>query len=228
MRMPRTGRDSWQRDPLPGVLVIAAGILLAGFLALGLALVFAPAFVQADAAISADIRALSWPWLDPLARAASWLGDVSRMTALTLAAGLALWLGGRRTSSLTLMLTVASGSLLGAALKLLFGRVRPALEVARTALPGSYSFPSGHALSSLLFFGSVAFLIVLHVKDLKRAAIGVVACALAAFTISFSRVYLGVHFLGDMIGSWLLGLGVLALMVPVSARWGASGGPDAT
>jgi membrane-associated phospholipid phosphatase len=38
------------------------------------------------------------------------------------------------------------------------------------------------------------------------------------------RVYLGVHFLGDVIGSWLLGAGLLAVMVLVSARWGAGSG----
>ncbi|MHB1017811.1 MAG: phosphatase PAP2 family protein [Coriobacteriia bacterium] len=221
--MLKSGRESWQRDPLPGVLVIVAGLLLAGFFALGLALLFAPAFVRADMALSADIRAIAWSWLDPLARAASWLGDFSRMATLTVATGLALWLGGRRTSATTLVLTVALGSLMGAALKLLFGRVRPALEVARIALPESYGFPSGHALSSLLFFGCVAFLIILHVKSLRWSVAAAGACALAAFTIAISRVYLGVHYLGDTVGSWLLGFGLLAVMVLVSARWGASG-----
>lgn len=221
--MLKSDRDSWQRDPFPGVLVIVAGLLLAGFLALGLALLFAPAFMRADMALSADIRAITWSWLEPVARGASWLGDFSRMAALTVATGVALWLGGRRTSAATLVLTVALGSLIGAALKLLFGRIRPALEVARIALPESYSFPSGHALTSLLFFGTVAFLIVLHVKSLRWSVAGASLCALAAFTIAISRVYLGVHYLGDMVGSWLLGFGLLMVMVLTSARWGASG-----
>ncbi|MDY0340055.1 MAG: phosphatase PAP2 family protein [Coriobacteriia bacterium] len=224
----RLRRDSWQRDPIPGVLVIVMGVLLAGFIALGLALLFAPAFVRMDVTLSAAIRGLTWPWLEPVARAASWLGDFSRMAALTLAAGCALWVGGRRTSAATLVLTVGLGSLAGAALKLLFGRVRPALEVARIALPESYSFPSGHALSSLLFFGCIAFLIVLHVKSLKRALAAAGACALAAFTIAISRVYLGVHFFGDIVGSGLLGFGLLTVMVVVSARWGASGASGTT
>lgn len=226
--MLRSGRESWQRDPIPGVLVMVAGLLLTGFIALGLALLFAPAFVRADMALSADIRALSLPWLDPIARVGSWMGDFSRMAVLTLAAGLALWLFGRRTSAVTLVSTVALGSLTGAGLKLLFGRVRPALEVARIALPESYSFPSGHALSSLLFFGTVAFLIVLHEKSLGRAVVGASACAIAAFVIGMSRVYLGVHYVGDIAGSWLLGFGLLAVMIVVSARWGASGGSGTT
>ena len=226
--MLRSGRESWQRDPMPGMLVIIAGVLLAGFVALGLALVFAPAFVRLDQNASEAIRAVSWPWLDPVARFATWVGDFWPMATLTTLTGLGLWVRGRRTSAATLVLTVALGSLLGAGLKLLFGRVRPALEVARIALPESYSFPSGHALSSVLFFGSVAFLIMLHVKSLRRASIGAGLCALAAFAIAIARVYLGVHYFGDVVGSWLLGFGLLAVMVIVSARWGASGAAGTT
>ncbi|MEA5075400.1 MAG: phosphatase PAP2 family protein [Coriobacteriia bacterium] len=224
----RSGRESWQRDPMPGMLVIIAGVLLAGFVALGLALVFAPAFVRLDMSVSEAIRTVSWPWLDPVARFATWVGDFWPMAILTTATGLGLWVRGRRTSAATLVLTVALGSLLGAGLKLLFGRVRPALEVARIALPESYSFPSGHALSSVLFFGSVAFLIMLHVKSLKRAMVGAGACTMAAFAIAIARVYLGVHYFGDVVGSWLLGFGLLAVMVLVSARWGASGATGST
>lgn len=221
MTVLRSRGESWQRDPRPGASVIAAGGLLLAFVALGVALVFAPAFIRFDAAVSEAIRSVTWPWVESVARAATWLGDFWPMAALTAGAGAALWVMGRRTSSATLVLTVALGSLLGSILKLLFGRLRPALEVARIALPESYSFPSGHALSSLLFFGSVAFLIVLHVRSLRVSALGVGLCGLAVFAIGMGRVYLGVHFLGDIIGSWLLGAGLLALMVMISARWGA-------
>jgi len=220
MTVLRSRGESWQRDPRPGASVIAAGGLLLAFVALGVALVFAPAFIRFDAAVSEAIRSVTWPWVESVARAATWLGDFWPMAALTAGAGAALWVMGRRTSSATLVLTVALGSLLGSILKLLFGRLRPA-EVARIALPESYSFPSGHALSSLLFFGSVAFLIVLHVRSLRVSALGVGLCGLAVFAIGMGRVYLGVHFLGDIIGSWLLGAGLLALMVMISARWGA-------
>ena len=224
----RSGRESWQRDPMPGMLVIIAGVLLGGFVALGLALVFAPAFVRFDMSVSEAIRGISWPWLDPVARFATWVGDFWPMATLTTLTGLGLWLRGHRTSATTLVFTVALGSLLGAGLKLLFGRVRPALEVARIALPESYSFPSGHALSSVLFFGSVAFLIMLHVKNLKRATAGAAVCLLAAFSIAIARVYLGVHYFGDIVGSWLLGFGLLTVMMLVSARWGASGATGTT
>jgi undecaprenyl-diphosphatase len=219
-------QERWQRDPRTGLLVIVAGVGIVGFVALAAAILLAPAFVRFDMAASEAIRGLQLPGLEPLARVATRVGDFWPMMLLTALSAGWLWLRGRRTSAVTLALAVLLGTGVGAVLKLVFARVRPALEFARIPLPETYSFPSGHALSSLLFFGSVAFLVLLHEKGLRRAAVSVALCVLAALSIAFARVYLGVHYLGDVVGSWLLGAGLLALVVIVSARWGAGSSGD--
>jgi len=215
----------WQRDPRVGLLVIVAGAGLLGFAALAAAIALAPPFVRLDMAASAAIRSIEAPWVEQLALWATRVGDFWPMAALTTITGALLWFRGRRTSAVTLILAVMLGSLVGEATKLVFIRVRPALEVARIPIPESYSFPSGHALASLLFFGSLAFLTLLHEKHLRRAVIVAVLCFLSALTIALARVYLGVHYLGDVVGSWLLGAVMLALVVAVSARWGAGSPP---
>lgn len=215
-------RERWERDPRVGMLVVTAGVAFAAFIALGLGLVLAPALMDLDMAISEAIRGIDIPGLEMFARFATTVGDFWPMAILTVAAAALFLARGNRTSAATLVLGVLSGSGFGALLKLLFARVRPALEVARIPIPETYSFPSGHALTSLLFFGSLAFLIVLHEKSLRRAALATVLCTLAALTIALARVYLGVHYLGDVVGSWLLGAAWLAVVVMVSARWGAS------
>lgn len=204
------------------MLVVTAGVAFAAFIALGLGLVFAPALMDLDMAVSEAIRSISIPGLEPFARFATTAGDFWPMAILTVATAALFFARGNRTSAATLVLGVLSGSGFGALLKLLFARVRPALEVARIPIPETYSFPSGHALTSLLFFGSLAFLIVLHERSLRRAAVATALCAAAALTIALARVYLGVHYLGDVVGSWLLGAAWLAVVVLVSARWGAS------
>ncbi len=219
--LPATRTDRWRRDPRSGLLVLVAGAMLAGFVALAIATALAPAFIRFDMAASAWIRSIDLPGLAPAARVATNIGGFWSMTLLTALAAAVLYLRGRRTSALTLVLSVLSGTAFGAVLKVLVARVRPALDVARIPIPDTYSFPSGHALASVIFFGSVAFLIVIHEKRLYRAVIAFVTCALISLAISLSRVYLGVHFLGDVVGAWLLGIGWLALTVLVSARWGA-------
>ncbi len=218
-------QERWQRDPRVGVLVIVAGIASAAFIALGVALLVAPAFIRLDMTLSAAIRSIDLPGLEPFAVFATQVGNFWPMVAMTAVVALYLYARGKRTSAVTLVLAVLSGSAFGAVLKLVFARVRPALEVARIPLPETYSFPSGHALTSLLFFGALGFLLVLHERHLGRAVVAASLCVLAALTIALARVYLGVHYLGDIVGSWLLGAAWLAVVVLVSARWGASS-PD--
>lgn len=213
--------DRWQRDPRPGVLVIVAGVAIAGFIALAAAIMLAPAFVRFDLAATEAIRSLHVPALEEVAVAITTLGDFWPMTLLTGIAGLILFVMHRKTSAVTLVLAVLLGSLFGSLLKLVFVRVRPALDAVPIPIPDTYSFPSGHALAGVLFFGSLVILIMLHERNLARALTAAALCVFAALSLSMSRVYLGVHYLGDVIGSWLLGIGWLALVVVVSARWGA-------
>lgn len=214
-------QDHWRRDPRAGVLVIVAGLGLAGFVALAAALLLAPAFMDADGVISAAIRGIDVPGIETFARAATAVGDFWPMAALTAVTAAILWARGRRVEAVMLVVAVLGGALVGAGLKQVFMRLRPALDVARIPLPDSYSFPSGHALASFLYFGSLAFVALIDVKRLSRAVAIVAACTAAAFAIAFSRVYLGVHFLGDVVGAWLLGFAWLSAVLVVSARWGA-------
>lgn len=213
--------DRWQRDPRPGALVIVAGVAIAGFIALAAAIMLAPAFVRFDLAVTEAIRSLRVPGLEQAAIAVTSLADFWPMTLFTGLTGLFLYLQGRRTSAITLVLAVLSGSLFGSLMKLVFVRVRPALDAVPIPIPDTYSFPSGHALTSVLFFGSLVLLIMLHERNLRHSVYASALCVFAALSISMSRVYLGVHYIGDVVGSWLLGIAWLALVVVISARWGA-------
>jgi len=132
-----------------------------------------------------------------------------------------LWAKGRRAEALLVIVTVAVGVALGYGVKLAVQRVRPALEHARIAIPGTYAFPSGHALASMLYFGIVGFVVMLTERRLKLSALVIGACLAITVLVGLSRVYLGVHYLGDVVGAWLLGAAWLAIMVLVGASWGA-------
>ncbi|MHB1341247.1 MAG: phosphatase PAP2 family protein [Coriobacteriia bacterium] len=208
-------RESWRRDPRYGALVIVFGIALAGFIALAIMAVLTPSFVRLDKAVSGAIRSLGNPVMDPIAVGFTILGGVTVMSILTLGGAAWLWLRGRRDEAILFFGTVALGSALGHALKVLVGRARPALEFARISIPDSYSFPSGHALASFLFFGTLVFLLVTveHKVPLRIRAVVTVLCVLIAVSISMSRVYLGVHYLGDVFGGWLLGSAIMTATV---------------
>jgi undecaprenyl-diphosphatase len=99
----------------------------------------------------------------------------------------------------------------------------------------SASWPSGHASSSIAFYGALGALAVRGVPPAARVAIWVVVAVLSGL-VGASRVYLGVHYPSDVAAGWLVGglwlLGVLRTLTtaaPAAAgrRGGGGGGPDA-
>ncbi len=128
------------------------------------------------------------------------------------ALGLVIWLARRGARSLAwwVGITMTAGGLLGVVLKVIFERDRPSfLDPVATAV--GYSFPSGHALNNAL--GAAVVLAVLlpltrHRPRWRRWLIGA-GLAIPAVTGLF-RVGLGVHWLSDVLGGWLLGLIVVA------------------
>ena len=88
-------------------------------------------------------------------------------------------------------------------LKHVFSRERP--NILRLVQESSYSFPSGHAMaSSALYF----ILLLLIIKFIKNKKIKITTCIILStitVLVGISRIYLGVHYLFDVVGGWLLG-----------------------
>ena len=123
--------------------------------------------------------------------------------ALSAVTAVWLWTRDRRRIAAWVVVTAATGSLLGVTLKVLVERARPLVDEP-IAYAGGYSFPSGHALNS--FVGSaillLTFLPLLH--GWRRVLAWATAIAVTVIT-AFDRVALGVHYLSDVTASWALG-----------------------
>jgi membrane-associated phospholipid phosphatase len=105
------------------------------------------------------------------------------------------------------------GAVLDWALKLAIARPRPSYGSA--FLHGqSFSFPSGHAMGSLIGFGMLAYLLITFRAHYRRARIWIIAIA-AVWTIAigFSRLYLGVHYFSDVVGGYAAGVVWLAVCI---------------
>ena len=99
-----------------------------------------------------------------------------------------------------LAVTVPSGMLLNVLMKLSFQRARPSFDVPLLTL-SSYSFPSGHVAGSTLFYGVLAVMLVSKITLWRwRVYIALAATALVAM-VALSRVYLGVHYLSDVLAA---------------------------
>lgn len=189
----------------------AAGHLLLGLAAAAAALglfTWLADFVEDGAAIPFDAFIRDWvhghstPALTTVMRAISFLGETGCLIALSVVAFLVLlrvahWL----RAALLFLITMTGGFVLDAELKLLFHRVRPETFF-NTPLPLSYSFPSGHALFSVCFWGVLAALAASRVRrPAARWAIWAGAGIIAGL-IGYSRIYLGVHYPSDVIAGY--------------------------
>jgi membrane protein DedA with SNARE-associated domain len=103
-------------------------------------------------------------------------------------------------------------ALLSVVLKNAIHRPRP-IGAARFLSGDSFSFPSGHAMGSLIGYGMLAYLLVLRIQS-RRVRIGVLILAsLLIFAIGVSRLYLGVHYFSDVVGGYAAGLLWLSVCV---------------
>lgn len=103
-----------------------------------------------------------------------------------------------------LAISLSGSELLTAVLKHEFRRPRP-LPFFGPILD-SYSFPSGHSLSSFCFYGVLAGLITARVRPLRIRVIVWTVSALLVMLIGVSRIYLGVHYPSDVIAGYLAAL----------------------
>lgn len=186
--------------------------------AIGLALLFAAVAVaivfggtlSADLAIRAAIHGVASDNFTAMARWFSFIGS-GRVWVIAASAIVALfWLTAQRRAALALAASMAGAVALENALKVAFFRARPTPYFAPA--PGSYSFPSGHALFATCFYGALALLIAMQLKRAGRQAIIWAGAILMVLCIGWSRVYLGVHYPSDVLAGYLAGAAWLALL----------------
>lgn len=124
----------------------------------------------------------------------------------------------RRPRLAVWMLTAAWGSaLLSGTVKLLVGRARPDLVDAVASAPGR-SFPSGHALGSMVGCG-VLLLVLGPLLSRGWQWVARAAAVLVVLAVGFARVGLGVHYVTDVLAGWVLGIGWLAVTAAVFEAW---------
>ena len=116
-----------------------------------------------------------------------------------------------------LPLVLAGAELLNLGLKLAFHRPRP--EVAFVTID-TYSFPSGHAMVSSAAYGALAYIAWPYLRSSRQRVLLVLGTSVFVALICFSRLYLGVHYLSDVLAGAAGGVFWLSVSVAVMTMWG--------
>ena len=158
-----------------------------------------------DDATRAAVHQLASPSLTAIMRGFSFAGST---IALSLATIFVVWRFAIRKwkrEAILFALTMIGAGLLNITLKLAFKRPRP-VPFFNLSPPESYSFPSGHSLTSAVFFGALAAILTARIKSRRvQAAIWIVSTAMFLL-IGLSRIYLGVHYTTDVIAGFAAAL----------------------
>ena len=193
------------------LLFYVLGFITTGFIILTILINQFPQSIV-DREFSEEVQEYQNPVLDTAMKTISFVGVFPYSFILVISTALIFLLFRFKKEALYICFTGVSG-LVSSALKILINRPRPTEDVVRILEKAKrQSFPSGHVLFYVLFFGFLA-LLMYHLKNIPkyiRLIIGIIAVFLI-FTVPLSRVYLGAHWFTDVLGGFLLG--ILSLLI---------------
>lgn len=168
-----------------------------------------------DLEFSEELQERTGTPLDSLMRAATFLGNTS--TVIPLAVIVAIGLSRKRLFHAAAVVGMSLLSLpLVVILKEIWARARPDERLVHVLVErAGYSFPSGHAVIGTAFYGVLATLTWIHLLDHPARKPATFALAVLPPVIAISRVYLGAHWMSDVVAGTAVGL---ALLIPM-AKW---------
>ena len=167
-----------------------------------------------DLAVQKAFFSLRGPLLNPLVIAVTHLSDTVTIVAFC---AILLILPNRKKYGLPVSLASLGGLAIYKPMKHIFLRARPdaALHLVKQ---GGFSFPSGHSVTSVIFYGVLIYLLNRHCKNDKLRKVLTVICCFLALTIGPSRIYVGVHWPTDVLAGWCIGGAVLMVSICILER----------
>ena len=173
--------------------------------------------VQEGDTLAIDTAVLEWLFqhrsatLDNVMLEITALGSATVVNVVMLITVALLWQTGHRKSLSVLVIGAAGGAVLNAILKAFFHRPRPMIVKWVTQVH-STSFPSGHAMESLIVYGAIAYVIA-RLQPTSRARYVIwTGAAVIIVAIGTSRMYLGVHYPSDVVAGYCAGLAWLTFL----------------
>lgn len=208
------GAARWAEPHVRGVYGAVGLVLIVG---LALAVVAIWAFAELAGSVLEgetlwfDRQILLWldqhasSTLDVVALEVTVLGSAVVVSTLVLVASAVFWFTRHRIFAFLLWAAVAGGLLLSLVLKLVFARPRPTVVEWRAHYASFSSFPSGHAMMSMIVYVTLAYLIVqLHPPRAVVHLTTVLAIGIIGL-VGLSRLYLGVHYPSDILAGYAVG-----------------------
>jgi membrane-associated phospholipid phosphatase len=203
-------------------------IYLLQFLAFTLLAVFVAShpIIPLDIAITKEFQENQTPWLQMTMIGVSWLGNMMPVfIALIVLTAIAFWLVRLRLEAIVMICLPSVSALINYAIKLIVGRPRPTASLVEVfQVAGGASFPSGHVMAYVAYFGLLfSFGIILFRRDHWWTYALLIIPAFFVVMVGPSRIYLGDHWASDVLGAYIFGgilLGITLWIYQILRRRG--------
>jgi membrane-associated phospholipid phosphatase len=201
------------------VAVIGGLVGLAGLVALAV-LAHSAAYFPIDLSVTQALQRLQSPLLDRLALSLDWLGYAPQIMIILGLVCLGLFVAGQRWEAIVMILAGGFEAGVATVVKLLVQRPRPEVSGVHVYQPlGDFTFPSGHTFSYMMVFGLLAYFCYIRMRPSWLRTLAVAALIALVAAVGPVRIYLGEHWLSDVVAGYLLGALGLLLIIRVY-RWG--------
>jgi membrane-associated phospholipid phosphatase len=207
-------RKPWYQTRKWGFILLTIDVILLALFALLAIWITHHPVLAVDVTITRDFQANQSPWLRYTMLAVSYIGNVMALSAGLIAlAAILFWVLDLRLEAILIVVVSATSAILNNLIKLIVARPRPSASLVEIIQSSSgSSFPSGHVMSYVAFWGLLfSFGIILFKgKHWWRTALLIIS-GLLVVLVGPSRIYLGDHWASDVLGAYLIGFIWLAM-----------------
>jgi membrane-associated phospholipid phosphatase len=199
----RLDRKAFTGLPLT-IFVIVFLILLATFIGITSSILESSPIVKLDSSLAQFLYSQRVPWLAKVFYFITNIADQLTIIILLVISLIYLFFKKELAYLYSILVAVLGTEISVYTIKIIINRPRPILDITYY-VEKSQSFPSGHSAMATAFFGFIAYYFICHIKEKNKKTIVLLLCILLVLLIGFSRLYLIVHFLSDVLGGFLIG-----------------------
>ena len=198
------------------IMLAAAAVLvlMAAFITYQVGAVYDTEPLPLDLAVQKAFFSLRSQILNPIVILITHLSETVTIIAFC---AILLVMPNRKQYGVPLSLAALGGLAFYKPMKHIFLRARPDTAL-HLVTQGGYSFPSGHSVTSAIFYGLLIYLLNRHCKNEKLKKILGAVCGFLALAIGPSRIYVGVHWPTDVLAGWCIGGAVLLVSICILER----------
>ncbi|HLO18063.1 MAG TPA: phosphatase PAP2 family protein [Anaerolineales bacterium] len=192
---------------------------IAAFAVLTFMVKMTPSF-PLDVQITRALQSINSPVFAALMSLISWPGFPPQSFIISLLIVLAIYFFGLHWEAIAALVAALLPPIVNVIVKDLIRRPRPTVDLVHVfRILNSYSFPSGHVMFYVGFFGFLWFLTFTILKPSWRRMLLLIFFGILIALVGISRIYLGQHWASDVLGAYLLG-GLTLIVILQFYRWG--------